>query len=168
MEFLKLAAERYSGTQIQGAAGRAGKDRPAAACGAAGASGRNNQSWQIYVLQSAEALAAMDECTPCRFEAPLAFLICYDIARQAHVDSNEVNMGLVDSAIATTQIMLAAQELGLGSCWVCRFDAEKTCDLFSLPDEIEPACFLPLGYAEIGPSERHTQRMPLAAHVEYR
>lgn len=168
MEFLKLAAERYSARKFKAQPVEQEKIDQLLRAAQLAPAGRNNQSWQIYVLQSAEALAAMDECTPCRFEAPLAFLICYDIARQAHVDSNEVNMGLVDSAIATTQIMLAAQELGLGSCWVCRFDAEKTCDLFSLPDEIEPACFLPLGYAEIGPSERHTQRMPLAAHVEYR
>lgn len=41
---------------------------------------------------------------------------------------------------------LQAVELGLGTCWVCNFDVEKTNELFNFPQHIEPIAFLPLGY----------------------
>jgi nitroreductase len=52
----------------------------------------------------------------------------------------------IDTAIAIEHICLAATEQGLGTCWVCNFDAEKCRDLFEIPDYIEPIAIIPIGY----------------------
>ena len=41
---------------------------------------------------------------------------------------------------------LAATDLGLATCWICNFDVKKCCDLFKLPDHIEPIVLLPIAY----------------------
>lgn len=167
MDFLQLAEARYSVRKFTPQKVEQEKIDKLLRAAQLAPTACNNQSWFIYVLQSDEALAAMDQCSPFRFGAPLAFLICYDISRQASVATNEVNLGLVDSAIATTQVILAAADLGLGSCWICRFDAEKTCEVFDLPDELEPACFVPIGYADMGPGPGHANTLPLDQLVKY-
>lgn len=53
-----------------------------------------------------------------------------------------------DVAIATEHISLAAAEQGLGSCWVCNFDTDLCRKHFNLPDTIEPAVILTIGYPE--------------------
>ena len=42
---------------------------------------------------------------------------------------------------------LAAAEQGLGSCWICNFDADKASGLFNLPENLEPAVLIPIGYS---------------------
>ena len=52
----------------------------------------------------------------------------------------------IDVAILTEHLCLAAAEQGLGTCWVCNFDAPRVKELFALPEHIEPIVLLPLGY----------------------
>lgn len=54
----------------------------------------------------------------------------------------------IDVAIATEHISLAAAEQGLGSCWVCNFDTDLCRKHFNLPETIEPAIILTIGYPE--------------------
>ena len=39
----------------------------------------------------------------------------------------------IDVAIAVDHMTLAAAEIGLGTCWVCAFDAENVARLFTYP-----------------------------------
>jgi nitroreductase len=41
---------------------------------------------------------------------------------------------------------LQAAELGLGTTWVCNFNAQKCAETLRLPLHIEPMVMLPLGY----------------------
>lgn len=52
----------------------------------------------------------------------------------------------IDVAIAVEHLCLAATALGLGSCWVCNFDAAKLHDALGLPADVEPVVILPVGY----------------------
>jgi nitroreductase len=54
----------------------------------------------------------------------------------------------IDVAIATDHMTLRAAELGLGTCWVCNFDAEKVSKALNLPGHLEPAVLLPIGRPE--------------------
>lgn len=60
----------------------------------------------------------------------------------------------IDVAIAVEHLCLAAQAMGLGSCWVCNFDAGKLHELLGLEPETEPVAIIPLGYS----AESHTGR----------
>ena len=54
--------------------------------------------------------------------------------------------GNIDIAIAVEHLCLAAAEQGLGTCWVCNFDAALCKELFSLGDNEEAAVLIPIGY----------------------
>ena len=64
---------------------------------------------------------------------------------------------------------LQATELGLGSCWIYNFDANITRELLGLPDFLEPAVILPLGYPldMVNPDRHAEKRKPLADIVSY-
>ncbi|MDE5745583.1 MAG: nitroreductase family protein [Paramuribaculum sp.] len=52
----------------------------------------------------------------------------------------------IDVAIAVEHICLAASSLGLGTCWICNFDAKAISDGLSLPENLEPIAIIPIGY----------------------
>jgi len=56
-------------------------------------------------------------------------------------------------------LCLAATAQGLGSFWVCNFDAELCKKLFSLADNEEAAVLIPLGYAADEPKEKKRKPM---------
>ena len=60
----------------------------------------------------------------------------------------------IDIAIAVEHLCLAATEQGLGTCWVCNFDASQCSTVLGLPEYIEPAVLIPVGYAEDEPVEK--------------
>ena len=52
----------------------------------------------------------------------------------------------VDLGIVVEHLALAAADLGLGTCWVCAFNAERCHKILDLPDNLEVIALLPLGY----------------------
>lgn len=52
----------------------------------------------------------------------------------------------IDAAIAVDHMTLCATDIGLGTCWVCAFDAEKCHKVLSLPDNMEVIALLAVGY----------------------
>ena len=80
--------------------------------------------------------------------APLYILVCGDHSQSWKRSSDRKDHMDIDVAIATEHISLAAAEQGLGSCWVCNFDTDLCRKHFNLPDTIEPAVILTIGYPE--------------------
>jgi nitroreductase len=121
----------------------------------------NMQPQKVKVFQTAEELAQADIISRCRYGAPLAFLICYDSS--GTIKRGGLDAGVIDDSIITTHLMLAAWELGLGSCWCLAFDADKAHEVLGLPENIVPVAFLPVGYAADGaaPHPFHTTFKPL-------
>jgi nitroreductase len=86
-------------------------------------------------------------------EAPVIIVACGD-----HKTSWDRKDGKdhadIDVAIAVDHMSLAATDLGLGSCWVCAFDAKLCHQLLALPENLEIVALLPLGYPK---GERTTE-----------
>ncbi len=68
------------------------------------------------------------------------------------------NHGEIDAAIAVTQMMLQAADLGLGTTYVGMFDPEKLHAAFPELAGLTPIALLPMGYPAEGahPSRLHT------------
>jgi len=56
----------------------------------------------------------------------------------------------IDAAIAVDHMTLAAADLGLGTCWVCAFDAKIAHEALNLPENYEVTVLLALGYPQEG------------------
>ena len=167
MSFQELAAERYSVRSFSNRPIEPEKIEKVLEAGRIAPTAHNYQPQRIKIITTAEDLAKVDECTPCRYGAPTVFLICFDKTVSWKREFDGECSGVVDSSIVTTHLMFAAQDLGLGSCWVMHFDPVKAIQLFALPDNIVPVAFLPVGYPAEGsvPSKGHGNRMPLQDYL---
>jgi nitroreductase len=63
------------------------------------------------------------------------------------------------TAIAITHILLKATDLGLGSCWIGKFNEEKAAAIAGLDERYIVAAIVTIGYAEQQPQPR--PRLPL-------
>src|SRR5512133_1404054 len=127
----------------------------------------NRQPIQLIVLHTAGREEEIGSIYHRRWfaQAPLVIAVCA-ISSQAWVrESDRFNARLIDAAIVTDHLILAATNLGLGTCWIAAFNVEAARKVLQLPAEVEPVIFTPLGYPadELGPKIRK----PLADLVRY-
>lgn len=92
-------------------------------------------------------------------EAPVIIVACGDYGlswKRGYDDKDHCD---IDVAIAVDHITLAAADLGLGTCWICSFDAEKCGEYLQLPERLGAIAIIPLGYpAEEVDIDRHTEK----------
>lgn len=167
MDFLSLAAERYSVRAFSDRPVEEEKLQKVLESGRLAPTAKNNQPQRIYVLKSPAALETVQTLTPCAFGAPVVLMVCGDTKEAwAHPDTGHASTEM-DVSIVTTHMMLEAWEQGLGSTWVCRFDTERARTAFHLPETVQPFCLLPIGYAAetAQPSPNHGKRKQLEETV---
>ena len=97
-------------------------------------------------------------------QAPLVICAC-SLLDVAWSRRDGRNYGYVDTAIAMDHLILAATNLGLGTCWVAAFDVEAAREILHLPKNVEPVAFTPLGYPANMPEAK--ERKPLSDLVRY-
>ena len=130
---------------------------------------KNLQGQRIYVVQSAEGLAKIDELTPCRYGAPTVLVVAFDKNSVFVYPGEEANSGVEDASIVATHMMLAATNTGVDSCWLNFFDPAAVAKAFDLPESEQVLMLLDLGFAAEGfaPLPNHTSRKPLEETVKY-
>lgn len=128
---------------------------------------KNLQEQHIYVAASPESHSKIDECTPCRYGAPIVLVVAFDKENVYTYPGGKRNSGIEDATIVATHLMLAAADAGVDSCWVNNFDPDRLHRLFGLPENEEILMLLDLGYAAEGflPLPNHFLRKPLAETV---
>ncbi|MBW3089043.1 nitroreductase family protein [Bifidobacterium sp. 82T24] len=129
----------------------------------------DQQEQHVYVIRSADGLAKVDELSECRYGAPTVLMVTYDTTDVYEYPGGRYDSGVEDASIATTQMMLAATNRGVGSCWVNVFDPDKVKTAFGLEDKERVVAMLDLGYpaADAGPSAKHSRRKPVDELVTY-
>ena len=166
--FMELAKERYSVRAFK--SDPVEEEKIALILEAAGIAptARNRQPQKIYVVKSPEMMAKLNEISPCMYGAPHCFVVCSDNAVAARREGNG-NWGEVDATIVITQMMLEAQQLGLGTCLVGKFGQKALSKALNLPDNEVPVLMMPFGYPsdDALPSPRHDSRKSLEEIVEY-
>ncbi len=127
----------------------------------------NRQPFQLIVLHTAGRQQELQRLyRPSWFvQAPLIIAICGIPAQNWVRKEDGKNLNDVDAAIVMDHLILAAADLGLGTCWVAAFDPAAAREVLELPAAVEPVAFTPLGYAADQP--RPKQRKSLAELVRY-
>ncbi len=169
MDFIKLAEERYSLKNYDGR--KVDKDKLDVILKAANLAptAKNLQNNFIYVAESEEALAKVDELTPCRYGASTVLIISYDRSNVYTYPGGKYDSGFEDAAIVATHIILAAKSVGVDSCWINNFDPDRAREIFGLSENEDVVCLIDLGYpAEgAGPLANHSKRKALDEFVKY-
>lgn len=128
---------------------------------------KNSQPQKIYVVSSKEGLAKIDKSSPFRYNAPTVLLICSD-KKEAWKKENYSTYEM-DACIVATHLMLGATNYGVDNIWIENFDKDSIKKEFSLEENIEPICLIPLGYKtdDYRGNPLHTQRKELEEVVQY-
>lgn len=99
-------------------------------------------------------------------QAPIIICIC-GIPSQSWVRRDGKNYCDVDVTIAMDHLILAAADLGLGTCWVAAFNPEAARSILGLPDDVEPIAFTPLGYPDDQPGYKRRKSMDELVSYEH-
>ncbi len=110
---------------------------------------RNKQCWKFIVINQPDIIKKVVEHTGAYnrswlSNAPVLIVVCGDPS--ASGVRNDQTYFLVDVAIATEHLVLAATESGLGTCWIGAFNADKIKPMLNIPEHIRIVTILPLGY----------------------
>jgi len=149
MNFLELATRRHSVRNYSERPVEKKKIEYLLECARLAPSACNRQPWRFLVVRSEERRSALQSCYERSWfgRAPLYIVVCADDDAAWHRTFDNRNHADVDAAIAAEHICLAAEEQGLGSCWVCAFDPEKCIEALGLEAPLRPVAILPIGYA---------------------
>lgn len=169
MEFTKVIAERYACKKYDGRKVEKEKMDAVLEAGRLAPTAKNLQEHHIYVVESKEALAKIDEVTPCRYGAGTVLVVTFDKTNVFTYPGGKRDSGVEDATIVATHLMLAAKNEGLETCWINFFDPEVAAEKLGLPENEEVLMMLDIGYAAQGAPMNpfHNKRKELSETVTY-
>lgn len=147
MEFSKLITQRHSVRNYLPKKVEAEKRNAILEAGRIAPTAANLQPVRVLVLEEEANLARLGKAANI-YHAPLAFIVCADrnIAWKRPFDGKQTTD--IDASIVTDHMMLQAEELGLGSVWICYFRRDVVREEFNIPDNLEVVNILAVGYAD--------------------
>ncbi|MCW4003913.1 MAG: nitroreductase family protein [Candidatus Bathyarchaeota archaeon] len=77
-------------------------------------------------------------------QAPVLVVACADPKDSG--SRNGMDYYLVDVGISMQQLILAATDLGLGTCWIGGFDEGKVRKALGIPENVRVVALTPIGY----------------------
>ncbi len=147
MEFSELIQKRYSVRAYQSTPVEEAKLQQVLEAANLAPTAANRQPFRIVVIHTHGKTAELKRLYHRDWfgQAPLVIGICA-IRSEAWSRMDGKNYAEVDATIAMDHLILAAANLGLGTCWVAAFDPKVAREILALPPEVEPIAFTPLGY----------------------
>lgn len=169
MEFTEVIRNRYSCKKFDGRQISSEQLKAILEAGRVAPTAKNLQEQHIYVLQSPEALAKVDQQTPCRYGAATVLVVAFNKDNVYTYPDNKRQSGIEDASIIATHMMLAATNAGVDSCWVNFVHIDELHDALGLPENEEILMLLDLGFAAPGvtPLGNHFNRKELSETVSY-
>lgn len=130
---------------------------------------KNLQEQHVYVVQTPENLAKIDSVTPCRYGAPTCLIVAFNKKDVFVYPGEKQDSGVEDATIVATHMLLAAESIGVNSCWLNFFDPDKVAAEFGIPETEQVLMIMDLGFAAegTGPLQSHFDRKPLEETVTY-
>jgi nitroreductase len=108
----------------------------------------NLQPFRLIVIHTRGREAELQRIYPARWfvQAPVVVCVC-GIPSLGWSRRDRKSYCDVDAAIVMDHLILAATDLGLGTCWVGAFDPQAARTILQIPEDVEIIAFTPLGYA---------------------
>ena len=100
--------------------------------------------------------------------APVVLVGCANIVRSRIAYGQRAELYAVqDATIAASYIQLAAEALGVATCWIGAFDEKRVSSSLEIPVDIRPVLMLPIGYAGEVPEPRPRMALSRFTHQEF-
>ncbi|MBP8717976.1 MAG: nitroreductase family protein [Candidatus Atribacteria bacterium] len=114
-------------------------------------SSKNNNPWKFIVVEDKEILLKLSDSK----EHGSKFLAKAPLAIVVMADPKQSDVWIEDASLAAIFMILTAQDLGLGSCWIqirkrnhsVNLSSEDFIkDLLGIPDDLRILCLVAVGY----------------------
>jgi nitroreductase len=118
----------------------------------------NLQNWKFIIVDDAGARKALSEACMRQLwmtQAPYHIVVCgeHEKAEQFYGIRGDRLYTIQNCAAAVQNMLLAAYDLGLGSCWVGAFNEEEVRDICGIPGNIRPQAIVTIGYPAEEPKD---------------
>ena len=142
-------------------------------------SGSNTQPWHFVVIRSEETKSRIAEVSHGQSwmtTAPVHIACVADI--RSRVDGverielsenspqHELKQIIRDTSIAVEHIVLEAESLGLGACWIAWFTQKEIRPVLNIPSDKYVVCILTIGCPDERPSARPRRKPEDIVHYE--
>ncbi len=131
----------------------------------------NRQPWEFLVVKNPDIKKHLVEAAGNQVwmnEAPVFIIVCINmkIAGAGFGERGEKLYGIQTTAMAVQNILLAAEALGLGTCWVAEFSEQLSSTALHCTNNIRPAAIITLGYAAEKPAAPARHSLEEIVHKE--
>ena len=129
--------------------------------------GVNAQPFKVFVIDTKKNKEVLKEIYPQDWfiQAPIVLAVAVSKEKAWTRPWDGKNIADIDGTIVMDHIILAATDVGLGTCYIGAFKEDIAHKFLKLDDEWEVLLFTPLGYPNAEP--RETPRMKINEFVKY-
>ena len=167
MEFIDVINERYS---VRGYLDKPVEDEKleyVLKAASIAPTGINAQAFKVYVIDAKKYKEDLSKIYGAKWFTEAPYVLCVvaimDKAWTRPWDGR--NIADIDATIVMDHMILAAQDVGLGTCYIGAFKKYEAHKFLNLKENEEPILFTPLGYGNAEP--RDTPRKELDEFVVY-
>lgn len=169
MDFTEVIKNRYSCKKYNGEKPSKEQLNEILEAGRLAPTAKNLQEQHIYVAESENALAIIDKYTPCRYGANMVLIVAFDKENVYTYPNSSRQSGVEDATIVATHMILAAENVGVDSCWVNCVDIDGLKKELNLPENEDILMLMDLGFKaeDAGPLPNHSSRKELTETVSF-
>lgn len=130
----------------------------------------NNQCWAFIVVKDKKMKKELAEAANQDWvsEAPVIVVACINmqIASAVYGERGAKLYGIQNVAAAIENLLLTANSLGLGTCWVGAFSEPRVSILLECPDYIRPCALVTVGWPDEAPKAPPRHEVSEIVHLE--
>ena len=167
MEFIDVITERYSVRGYLDKEVEKEKLEYVLKAATIAPTGVNAQPFKVYVIDTKKHKEALSKIYGAKWfvEAPYVLCVVAIIDQAWTRPWDKKNIADIDATIVMDHMILAAQDVGLGTCYIGAFKKQEAHRFLNLEENEEAVLFTPLGYPNAEP--RDTPRKELDEFVVY-
>ncbi len=131
----------------------------------------NNQPWEFIIIKNSESKKAL--CNVCYdqefiLDAPVAIVVGMNVYLSAskYRERGEKLYGIQGVSAAIENMLIAAESLGIASCWIGSFSEQAVAIMTNCPDYVRPVAIILFGYPAEDPPEPHRHKLVDIMHYE--
>lgn len=131
----------------------------------------NVQDWEYVIVKTPEGKNALAKAAFNQSfvsNAPCVIVVCSDIERisKAYGERGKALYSIQNTSAAIQNLMLAAWDKGLGTCWLGAFNEEAVKGAVVMPTNVRPLAIITLGYPAERPSKPRRRPTDKTVHWE--
>ena len=131
----------------------------------------NVQDWEFVIVKTPEGRRALASAA---FEqsfiakAPVVIVVCSDLEKieKAYGERGKALYSVQNTSAAIQNMLIAAWDKGLGTCWVGAFNEEAVKEAVVLPTNVRPLAIITMGYPASRPVKSRRRSADSVMHWE--